>query len=199
MVWNTGTGGLNTAGYYYWENNQWNKVANENERPVYFGKFIITSLGIVTETGIGFSPSSVEFTAINRVQDYNDGAYRGSTNNSNDIRIAGGFTAGYAQNNSGSIDQQVISNAFSGNSLNNIGTYSSNTHCIAALFVNNNADPLRDNGTNGGASTQEGLVRATFQSFDADGFTINVDRFLGPTTTSPDRTNAIVVLYKAYR
>lgn len=199
MVWNTGTGGLNTPGYYYWENNQWNKVINNNERPIYFGKLIITGLGVIAETGVGFAPSAVEFTAINRVQDYDDGAYRGSTNNSNDIRIAGGFTTGYAQNNSGIIDQQVIANAFSGNSINNIGTYSSDTHCIAALFVDNNANVLADDGTSGGASTQEGLVRAAFQSFDADGFTINVDRFLGPTTTSPDRTNAMVVIYKAYR
>ena len=136
--------------------------------------------------------------AINRVQDYNEGASRSGNNNSNDIRMAGGMTTGYAVNNrSGIIDQQVISNAFSGSSINNIGSYASEDHCIAAFFVNNNGQALRDNGTSGTGGTQEGLVRALVSSFTNDGFTLNVDRFI--SDTSGNRTNQIVVIYKAYR
>lgn len=199
MVWNTGTLGLPQVGYYYWQNGRWNIILSDNYKYIHFGKLTLSTTGTVSVTGVGFTPRSVEFIAINRVQGYNNGAYRGDTNNSNDIRIAGGMTTGYAQNNGGTIDQQAITNAFSGSSINNIGTYSSNAHCFAALFVTNNADPISDVGTNSGASTQDGLVRAEMVSFDIDGFTINVDRFLGPTTTSPDRTNTLVVLYKAYR
>ena len=200
MVWNTGTGGLTPAGYYYWQSSQWNMVSTANQKQVQFGTLLIDASGTVSETGIGFTPSSVEFIAVNRVQDDNDGSYRSDANNSNDIRMAGGFTTGYAFNNSGTVVQQVISNGFSGSSINNIGTYSSTSHCIAALFVNNNGEPIHDNGTaSNGTDSQDGLIRASMQSFDADGFTLNVDRFLSPTTTSPDRTNTIVVIYKAYR
>ncbi len=200
MVWNTGTAGLRPAGYFYWQNNQWNQVLANNQSQVYFGKLILTKTGTVSTTGIGFTPSSVEFVAINRVQNY-DVAYRSGDNNSNDIRMAGGFTTGYASNNAGRIEQQVISNAFSGSSINNIGTYASSNHCLAAYFVDNNGSVLRDTGTSGTTPiTQQGLVRAAFQSFDNDGFTINVDRFLGPPLIgSPDRSNALVVIYKAYR
>ncbi len=198
MVYNTGNGTLTSKGFYFWENSQWNQIVSRNQSSVKFGKFIIDAAGSLSVTGVGFEPSSVEFMAINRVQDYNEGASRSGNNNSNDIRIAGGMTTGYAVNNrSGVIDQQVISNAFSGSSINNIGTYASEDHCIAAFFVNNNGQALRDNGTSGTGGTQEGLVRALVSSFTNDGFTLNVDRFI--SDTSGNRTNQIVVIYKAYR
>lgn len=200
LVWNTGTGGLSPAGYYYWQNDQWNQLISTSQKSVHFGKILVSSSGASVVTGVGFAPSSVEFVAINRVQGFNNGSYRSDANNSNDIRMAGGMTVGYAQNNGTSIDQQVISNAFNGASINNIGTYASSSHCIAAYFVNNNGEAIHDNGTaTNGSDDEDGLIRASLQSFDEDGFTLNFDRFLAPTTTSPDRTNAIVIVYKAYR
>lgn len=200
MVWNTGTPSFPTTGYFYWENGQWNQVLSSNKSSVYIGRIVLTSTGTVNVNSIGFTPSTVEFVAINRAQNINDGTYRSSTNNSNDIRMAGGFTTGYATNRGGGvIEQQVISNAFSGSSINNIGTYTSNSHCLAALFVNNNGEILRDDGTNSGGATHGGLVRASLQSFNANGFTLNVDRFLSPAVAILDRTNTIVVIYKAYR
>ena len=83
-------------------------------------------------------------------------------------------------------------------SINNIGTYASQNHCIAAYFVNSNADPIHDNGDNNGSDNQQGLIRASLTSFDTDGFTLNVDRFLAGSATN-SRTNQIVVMFKAYR
>lgn len=181
MVYNTGAGTLTSKGFYYWQDGQWNQVAQANQSPVRFGKILIDGPGTIDVTGIGFEPSSVEFTAINRVQGFDEGTARSGANNSNDIRMAGGMTTGYAINGgSGAIDQQVISNAFSGASINNIGTYASEDYCIAAYFINNNGSPLSDNGASGGTSgtSQEGFIRASLGSFDTDGFTLNVDRFL---------------------
>lgn len=200
MIWNTGTGGVSPAGYYYWENNQWNLVRSSNQKQVHFGQITVTSSGSVSVTGVGFTPSSIEFVALNRVRTANAGEYRADNNNSNDIRMAGGMTVGYAQNNGGVIQQQVVANGFSGSSINNIGTYASNSHCIAAFFVNNNGEPIHDNGTaTGGADTQGGLIRASLTSFNTDGFTLNFDRFLAGLGGSPDRSNQIVIIYKAYR
>lgn len=199
MIWNTGTGVIANTGYYFWENSRWNRVSSDSEPSVYFGKLMITATGSVVVEGIPFEPRSVEFMAVNRVQNYNDGAYRSDTNNSNDIRMAGGMTMGYAQVNGVNIDQQVIANGFNGSSINNIGTYSSDSHCIAAFFVNNNGEPIHDNGTaSNGTDTQDGLISASLSSFDENGFTLNVDHFL-PGSTSNNRTNQIVVIFKAYR
>lgn len=199
LVYNDGTGGLTPAGFYFWNGTEWSQLRDGNPS-VYLGKAIVSSAGTVSITGVGFTPSMVEFMAINRVQGYNSGSYRSDTNNSNDIRMAGGFTFGYAKNVTGSIEQQVISNGFNGSSINNIGAYSSENHCIAAYYVNNNGEPVHDNGTaSGGTDAQGGLVRASLDSFDADGFTLDFDRFLAPSSTSPDRTNELVIIYKAYR
>lgn len=197
MVWNTGDGSLTTSGYYFWNNSRWNLVQSDRQSSVYFGKLVISSTGNIVVTGVGFEPSYVEFTGINRVQAFNAGATRSANNNSNDIRTAGGMTSGYVFNNGGSIEQQVIADALNGSSMNNIGTYSSTSHCIAAYYTNSNGEPLHDDGTNSGAVTQQGLVRAALTSFSSDGFTINVDRFIGAATGT--RTNALVVIFKAYR
>lgn len=200
MVWNTATSSVKPSGFYFWENNKWNRVDSNDQPPVYFGKFLITASGTLNVSNLPFQPRSIEFMAVNRVQDFNDGASRSSDNNSNDIRMAGGQTMGYAQTNGAVINQQVISNGFNGSSINNIGAYSSDNHCIAAFFVNNNGDPIRDNGNGAGggagANQQDGLIRASLQSFNANGFTINVDKFLSGTSF---RSNQIVVIYKAYR
>ncbi|ALM20878.1 lysyl-tRNA synthetase [Nonlabens sp. MIC269] len=199
IVYNTGTGGLTPAGIFIFESGSWALMTTDREKQIHFGTITITSSGSVSVTGVGFEPSSVEFVAINRVQTANEGASRSGQNNSNDIRMAGGMTTGFAQNNGGAIDQYAMATGLSGSSINNIGTYSSTNHCFAALFVNNNGEPIHDNGSaTGGTDTQEGLIRASMTSFDTDGFTINVDRFLAGSSTN-SRENQIVVMYKAYR
>lgn len=199
MVWNTAVTGIKPSGYYYWHDGKWNQISDRNQKTVHFGTMIIDATGDKVIDNIGFKPSSIEFIAINRVQNINDGSYRAGTNNSNDIRMAAGQMQGFATNYDGVKSQQVISFSTNGSSINNIGTYSSSSHCIAAYFVNNNGEAIHDNGTaSGGTDTQDGLIRASLSSFDTDGFTINVDKFL-EGAASNDRTNQIVVIYKAYR
>jgi len=198
MIWNTGAAGLTPAGYYFHEDGVWYEVARGTTPQVFFGKLIISAKGTMDITDVPFKPESIEFLAVNRVQNY-DETYRSGDNNSNDIRMAGGQTVGYAQAVGASVDQQVISSGFSGSSINNIGTYSSSSHCIAAYFVNNNGEPIHDNGTaTGGTDAEAGLISASLQTFNDDGFTLNVDNYLGETSTGV-RTNQIVVIYKAYR
>ncbi|WP_405378863.1 hypothetical protein [Nonlabens sp. Asnod3-A02] len=198
MIWNTGDAGLAPAGYYFHEDGVWYEVARGTTPQVFFGKLIISAKGTLNITDVPFKPESIEFLAVNRVQNY-DETYRSGDNNSNDIRMAGGQTMGYAQTVGTGIDQQVISNGANGSSINNIGTYSSSSHCIAAFFVNNNGEPIHDNGTaNGGTDAEGGLISASLQSFDASGFTLNVDKFLAGAALN-SRTNQIVVIYKAYR
>jgi hypothetical protein len=197
MLWNTNTI-LAPAGFYYWQGSKWNKVVDNNKQ-VYFGRMIITSAGDMSISGVGFQPASIEFTAVNRAQTINEGRSRANGSNTNDIRMAGGRSTGYATNQSGSIEQQALSNAYNGSSLNNIGAYTSSSHCIAALFVNNNGEPIHDNGSaTGGADAQGGLISAALATFDSDGFTINVDNFLSGSSTN-SRENQIVVVYKAYK
>ncbi|AGC76854.1 hypothetical protein LX97_01510 [Nonlabens dokdonensis] len=199
MVWNTAATGIKPAGFYYWMDGEWTQVISSTQKTVHFGKMIIDASGSKIITGIGFKPSSIEFIAVNRVQNYNDGAYRSSSNNSNDVRMASGQMTGFATNYNGVKSQQVISYGTSGSSINNIGTYSSSNHCIAAYFVNNNGEAIHDNGqSNNGSDAQDGLIRASLTTFDNDGFTINVDKFLAGATSN-DRTNQIVVIFKAYR
>ncbi|PQJ31225.1 hypothetical protein BST92_04480 [Nonlabens arenilitoris] len=199
MIWNTGTGGVPLTGFYFWSNSKWNLVVSDNQPQVYFGKLLITATGTIVIEDLPFQPRAIEFTAVNRIQGFDDGGYRSASNNSNDIRMAGGQTMGYAQNYGTGIDQQVISNGANGSSINNIGTYSSDSHCIAAYFVNNNGEPIHDNGSpTGGTDDQGGLISASLVNFTDDGFTLNVDNFLAGSTTS-DRTNQIVVIFKAYR
>ncbi|WP_298950745.1 hypothetical protein [uncultured Nonlabens sp.] len=198
MIWNTGDAGLTPAGYYFYKDGVWYEVARGTTPQVFFGKFIINARGPLSITGLPFTPASIEFLAVNRVQNY-DETYRSGSNNSNDIRMAGGQTVGYAQAVGAFIDQQVISSGANGSSINNIGTFSSSGHCIAAFFVNNNGEPIHDNGTAGGGSdTESGLISASLQSFDSSGFTLNVDNYLGDSSTGV-RTNQIVVIYKAYK
>jgi hypothetical protein len=197
MVWNTGAT-LVPAGFYYWQSGRWNKIVDDNKQ-VHFGRMVITSAGSRPITGIGFQPRSIEFTAVNRAQTLNERASRADGNNTNDIRMAGGRSSGYAIIQSGTIEQQALSNAYNGSSLNNIGSYASTNHCIAAFFVNNNGEPMHDNGTaSNGTDAQNGLISASLTSFDPDGFTLNVDNFLAGSATN-GRENQIVVIFKAYK
>jgi predicted membrane protein len=197
MVWNTAVTGIQPAGFYFWQGGTWNQVLSSNQKTVHFGKMIIDASGAKTITGVGFQPSSIEFTAINRVQGYNDLASRGS-NDSNDVTTASGQMVGYATNYGGQAMQQVISFGINGAETKNIATYASQNHCISAYFVDNEADAIDDNGDarRNNTRTQQGMVRASLTSFDTDGFTLNVDRFLSGINA---RANRIVVIFKAYR
>ncbi|PRP67971.1 hypothetical protein [Nonlabens agnitus] len=187
MVWNTGLGALQPAGFYYWQNGQWNQLLADNEQQVYFGKMIIDAAGSKTITGIPFRPKSIEFTAYNKVSAYNV-KYRSGNNNSNDLRMAAGYSTGYATLVGGNIQQQAIAEGHNGSSINNIGAYSASDRCIAAYYVNNNGLPI---GTTNGSITEAGVTEAELTSFDVNGFSLNVRSFISGED--------LVVLFKAYK
>ena len=57
LVYNDGTGSLTPAGFYYWQNSQWNQLLSETTKQIHFGKILVTSAGTEAVTGVGFTPS----------------------------------------------------------------------------------------------------------------------------------------------
>ena len=55
LVYNTVTGGLTPAGFYYWDGNTWEAIT-DNSSNVYMGKVEITALGEIDVT-LPFTPS----------------------------------------------------------------------------------------------------------------------------------------------
>jgi len=128
----------------------------------FLGKFIISGTGNITITGIPFKPSMVKFSAYANVESANINSDNGVGNNNNQIPNAFGNMTGYAIENGVSIDQQVIYNGGSGNSINDISRYASDSHSIGLRYSNQNGNNL-------------GETTASVTSFTNDGFVINVD------------------------
>lgn len=175
LVYNDGTGGLQPTGFYYWEGSSWIQLVT-NEKQVYIGKFRITASGNTTIVGLPFEPKSIKFKAYANVEDYNLNSDNGVGNNNNGLQNYFGYMQGYAKQDSGTIEQQVIAGGASASSLNDHSRYASDTKCISIRYANNNGDYL-------------GLTSASLTSFNIDGFTLNVDNF----------TDGLVVIYTAYK
>ncbi len=174
LVYHTGTTGLTDAGFYYWKGGQWNKLV-DNTPNVYVGKAIISATGNLIITGIPFKPKRVTFTAYANIESYTiDGIGSSANNKDNSF----GYMKGYAFDNGVTIEQQVINGGGSGESINNISRYASPLHCIGMRYANQDAVKL-------------GLTTARLTSFNANGFTLNVDSYL---------TNEnLVIIYEAHR
>lgn len=142
----------------------------------YIGKFIISSTGTQTITGLPFTPTSIKFSAHANVENYNINADNGVGNNNNTYQNAFGSMQGYATNYGGTIQQQAIYIGGNGNSINDISRYASSARAIGIRYSNQNGNSL-------------GLTAASVTSFNPDGFTINVT----------DRTENIVVIFEAHR
>lgn len=142
----------------------------------YMGKFIISGTGNQTITGLPFKPSQIKFTAYANVESYNINADNGVGNNNNTYQNTFGSMSGFATNYSNVINQQVIFNGGSGNSINDISRYASSSQAIGIRYCNQNGD-------------SQGLTAASVTSFNTYGFTINVSH----------HTENIVVLFEAYR
>lgn len=169
MVYNT-----TSSSIHFYSNSSWVEIPNVAN--TYVGAFQITGLGNVTITGLPFEPSSVTFTAHANVESFNLNADNGVGNNNGGIANAYGTMNGFARNDGGSISEQVIYVGGSGNSINDISRYASNTHSIGLRYSNQNGNNL-------------GITSATVTSFNTDGFTLNTDSF----------ADGIVVIYQAFR
>ncbi|QXP60100.1 beta strand repeat-containing protein [Olleya sp. HaHaR_3_96] len=137
----------------------------------YIGHFVISTTGSQIITGLPFQPSQVSFQAYPNIESENIDEDNGLGNNNNGFNNSFGGMTGYARGTT----QQVIYVGGSGSSINDISRYASSSHCIGVRYSNNNGDNL-------------GLTSASFTSFDATGFTINVD----------NKTENILVIYTAY-
>ena len=175
LVYNTGAGGLSTAGFYYWDGSQWIQLADDSPK-VHVGKAIITATGTLVISGLPFQPSSVSITAYANVDAYTLDSDNGVGNNNAGIPNVFGFMKGFARDNAGSIDQQVIFGGGSGNSINDISRYASPSHCVGLRYVDKNGTSL-------------GVTSAALTSFDSNGFTLNVDAY----------ADSVVILYEAYK
>ena len=152
----------------------WTKINTGSS--VYMGKFIITGTGSQTISGLPFQPSQIKFSAHANVESYNVNSDNGVGNNNNTFQNAFGTMVGFATNYGGTIAQQTIFVGGSGNSINDISRYASDTRVIGIRYTNNNGNNL-------------GLTAAEVTAFTHDGFTINVT----------NHTENIVVIYEAYR
>jgi len=143
----------------------------------HIGKFIISSTGSVTITGLPFTPSKITFTAYANIESYTiDDDNDANQNNNNGIANTFGSMTGYASSNGGTIQQQVIFNGGSGASINDISRYASSAHAIGIRYTNNNGGSL-------------GKTTAELTSFNSDGFTLNVNQF----------ADGLVVIFEAHR
>lgn len=175
LIYNDGSGGLQPSGFYYWEGTSWVQFAT-TEKQVYIGKFIITSAGNINIAGLPFEPKIIEFTAYANIENYNLNSDNGLFNNDNTFQNYFGYMQGYAKQNSGVTEQQVIAGGASAASANDLSRYASDTKCIGIRYANRNGN-------------FRGLTSASLTSFNSDGFTLNVDNY----------RDGLVIVYKAYK
>jgi len=140
---------------------------------IYMGKFILNGTGTTSVTGIPFQPDQVEFVGYANAESYNvDSSGSGSNNQGN----YGGSFHGFARNDGGSTVQQAIHSGVSGQSVNNISRYASDSECIGIRYGD------QDGNDSGGAY-------ASLTSWNSDGFDLNVSEL----------SQNIVIIYKAFK
>jgi len=141
---------------------------------MYVGSFIIDSTGEKSITGVGFQPTKVLFRYCAGVRTKTTDETRGS--NVNNVNCYAGSGFGFARDDGGgSTTQQTTHSGGSGNSINANSYQSSNSHCIFVRYGGQNGENVGD-------------TSASFTSFDADGFTLNVD----------NKDDNLLVIYEAY-
>ncbi|MFL1896068.1 hypothetical protein ACJRPK_10220 [Aquimarina sp. 2-A2] len=173
-----------------YNNGSWQEILTAGN--VYVGALQISSAGTINVTGIPFQPSSVTFRAHANVETFNLDSDN-LTNNDRGIRNSYGSMDGFARNNGGSISQQVIYVGGSGNSINDISRFASNSNAIGLRYGDQNGDLL-------------GKITGTVTSFTANGFQIAVNYTNGVITNTANNVRptdihneGIIVLYTAYR
>ena len=166
-----------TSKIYKFNGATWEEIGSTGSSSTYMGAFEISATGTQIITGIPFQPSQISFIAHANIEDLPlIDADSGENNNSNTIANAFGTANGFARDEDSSITQQTIYVGGSGNSIDNISRYASPLHFIGVRYSDQDGESL-------------GYTRASLTSFNADGFTINVDR----------HDDNILVLYKAYK
>ncbi|WP_321828110.1 hypothetical protein [Maribacter dokdonensis] len=168
LVFNTDTNQV-----YVFDGTSWNQMG---QKTTYTGTFRISGSGTLSVSGIPFQPTSVSFVAYANVEDFNIDSDNGTRNNETGLPNAYGSMKGFARDDNGSVTEQVIFNGGSGNSINDISRYASDSHSIGVRYANQNGDKL-------------GLTTATVTAFTSTGFTLNTDNY----------ADGVVVIYEAHR
>jgi hypothetical protein len=142
----------------------------------YGGKFLITGAGSVSITGLPFRPTSLLFTAYANIETDSINSDNGVGDNTNTIVNSFNYMRGFARNDNSTITEQVICGGGNGTSINDISRYSSPNHSIGIRYANQNGNNI-------------GITSGTITSFDATGFTINIDSF----------ADGLLVIFEAHR
>lgn len=156
--------------------NNGSQVVAETAPRTFMGKFIIDGTGNITISGLPFRPSYIEFAACANVDTLVLSADNEIADNDASKDNVFGSMKGYVQEYNGSVTQQSIFIGGSGRSINDISRFAQNTHCIGLRYCNTNGDNL-------------GETKASFVSFQDDGFIINV-------TSAVDD---VLILFTAHR
>jgi hypothetical protein len=169
-------------------------VTVEADHSVYKGFFIIErpvgssdTFTIDTIRGLPFQPSQVTFVAHANVDSINS---KGSSNRENNITNSFGTMNGFFNASKGV--QQVIYVGGNGNSINNIGWFSSSSHCIGVRYGDQNGNDL---GIITGALS---LITAAGIAIE-DGFDITVKYNASNRQATAFRKEKLVILYTAYK
>ena len=133
------------------------RLVKTKQATPHVGSFQITGTGDIGVTGVGFTPSSIEFS--------------GEAVGGQNVNRAGGggsSVSNYAGTFSGTArsdgHRQVIHSGASGDSINETSHFSSDSLCIAIRYAGKNGSSL-------------GTLKADVKSFDSDGFTVNVSSY----------------------
>lgn len=166
---------IDTNKVYKYDGSSWVELANGNNQTVFFGVFIVSSLGNQTINGLPFQPSQIKFVAHANVESLNLNSDNGIRNNERGLANSFGSSNGFARTDGITTTQQCIYVGGHGNSINDISRFASSSHCIGIRYGSQNGDNL-------------GLTTASIVSFNVDGFTLNVDNL----------SDNLVVIYEAY-
>ena len=185
---------------YNGSSSQW-----ETSATVYSGFFIIDAPNGTTATtytksitGLPFKPSQITFVANTNIESLNIDDNNSSGKNARGLNNSYGTMNGFARLIGTTKTQQTIYIGGHGNSINDISRYASSSNCIGLRYGDQDGLDL-------------GKIIASLNTFDSNGFTLNISYTLGTVTNllptdlilNIDPTDilkeSVVILYTAYR
>jgi len=141
--------------YVYTTSFGWRKF--QSAPNTYTGSFTISAPGAISVAGLPFEPSHINFSAHANIESNNIDSDNAIGNNATNLYNSFGNMNGFAKDENGSIVQLVIYSGASGNSVNDISRYSSDSNCIGIRYSSQNGDDL-------------GKILTSLTSFNTDGF-----------------------------
>ncbi|MRH99494.1 hypothetical protein GH721_03015 [Kriegella sp. EG-1] len=158
---------------FFFDGTTWSQF--KSGQTSYPGHFIINGTGSQTITGLPFEPKAIVFAGHPNIETTSINSDNAVGNNNNTLQNSFGTMNGYARNDNGTINQQVIYVGGNGNSINDISRYANSGECIGVRYGNQNGD-------------QVGLTTAILTAFTTDGFIVNVN----------NHSDNLVITFTAY-